>query len=143
MPKTKETTAYQLKITLKYIKPPIWRRVVVPASIKLDKLHNVIMIAMGWSNSHLHTFEAKGVIYSVPHPDWFEEVTDEAKVSLNQILQAEKQKFLHSYDFGDGWEHTIALEKIITGDATLTTPHCLAGKRACPPEDCGGIPWFL
>ena len=139
MLKEKTASTYQLKITLRGSKPPIWRRFIVPDSITLSKLHQVIQIVMGWTDTHLHEFIAGGVSYGVPDPEWPSGSRNEARVKVNQLLNKEKEKFLYLYDFGDGWEHVIELEKSINGDKTSSKPKCLAGKRACPPEDCGGI----
>jgi prevent-host-death family protein len=134
---------YQLKITLKHIRPPIWRRVLVPSSFTLGQLHNVIQVAMaGWHGGHLHEFEIDGVHYGDPPPpgeSWGVEIVNEAKVKLEQVL-GEKSKFLYSYDFGDDWQHEIVVEKVLQIDPQVSYPICLKGKRACPPEDCGG-PW--
>lgn len=139
MSKENVISSYQLKITLRGSRPPIWRRFVVPESITLPKLHNVIQIVMGWTDSHLHEFIVGRVSYGVPDPEWPLGSRNEARVRINQLVDNEKQKMLYLYDFGDGWEHVIELEKIIVGDKTSSKPRCIAGKRACPPEDCGGI----
>jgi len=139
MLKEKTTSTYQLKIILRGSKPPIWRRFIVPDSITLPKLHQVIQIVMGWTDTHLHEFIVGGTSYGVPDPEWPSDSMNEARVKVNRLLNKEKEKLLYLYDFGDGWEHVIELEKIIIGDTTSSKPRCLAGKRACPPEDCGGI----
>jgi hypothetical protein len=136
----KDAPIYQIKITLDYIKPPIWRRVQVPSTMTLAKLHSVIQAVMGWFDYHLHQFEIDGEYYGVPHPDDFEEVLDERKVRLDQIVAGEGTKFRYQYDFGDDWQHTLLVEKIVPPDSGVTYPICLKGKRACPPEDVGG-PW--
>ena len=134
---------YQLKITLRGSKPPIWRRIVVPGSIKLSKLHGAILNAMGWSGGHLHEFITDWGNYgSIEEDDggWESEVEDERKTRLDQVLVEAKDRLIHLYDFGDSWEHLVVLEKKLAG-ITLPgqKPVCLAGKGACPPEDCGGI----
>ncbi|HQG30769.1 MAG TPA: plasmid pRiA4b ORF-3 family protein [Deltaproteobacteria bacterium] len=139
MAKAEKAPIYQLKITLRGSKPPIWRRFVVPGSITLPTLHEVIQIVMGWTDSHLHEFVSGRISYGVPDPEWPSGARNEARARLNQLLQREKQKLLYMYDFGDGWEHSLELEKIIPGDSLSPKPKCIAGKRACPPEDCGGI----
>jgi hypothetical protein len=130
---------YQLKITLKDSKPPIWRRVEVSDTVTLAQLHQIIQAAMGWYDSHLHQFTLGRVHYGVPDPDDFEEVRDERRVRLNQILTGPKQNLMYEYDFGDGWEHVVLLEKVLSPDHGVVSPRCTAGKRACPPEDCGGV----
>ncbi len=140
------TQIYQLKITLEHSKPPIWRRVQVAADIRLSRLHDVIQVAMGWYDAHLHQFIVgrypDETLYGVPHPDygdWGPTMNDESLTKLNQILMAEKDKFTYEYDFGDGWKHIILLEKILPPEEGVTYPRCIKGKRACPPEDCGGV----
>ncbi len=128
---------YQLEISLKDINPLIWRRVVVDSAIKLPDLHKVIQTAMGWTNSHLHHFIKDKVFYSEPDGESFISITDYRNIKLNQVLLKEKDSMVYEYDFGDGWEHNIVLEKIIT-EQTLKRAVCLDGKRECPPEDCGG-----
>jgi Plasmid pRiA4b ORF-3-like protein len=134
----KSTTIYQLKITLQDSKPPIWRRVQLQSNITLDVLHDIIQIAMGWTNSHLHHFRVGRRYYS--HPDFdLENSDDETRIKLNQILTVLKDKFFYEYDFGDGWDHQIVLEKILPVEPEKQYPCCLTGKRCCPPEDVGGI----
>ena len=130
---------YQLKITLCDTKPPIWRRVEVADTMTLAKLHEVVQVAMGWYDSHLHMFTFDGVAYGVPDMDDWMEVRDERRVKLNQLLSKPKQKLRYQYDFGDSWEHEILLEKILDPDESAKYPRCTAGKLACPPEDCGGV----
>jgi hypothetical protein len=130
---------YQLKITLRDSKPPIWRRVEVPDTVTLAQMHQIIQAAMGWYDAHLHQFTVGRVHYGVPDPDDFEEVRDERRVKLNQILTEPKQKLVYEYDFGDGWEHVVLLEKVVAPEPGESYPRCTAGKRACPPEDVGGV----
>ncbi|MBN1545282.1 MAG: plasmid pRiA4b ORF-3 family protein [Syntrophaceae bacterium] len=139
MLKERTISTYQFKITLRGSSPPIWRRFIVPDSITLPKMHQVIQIVMGWTDSHLHEFVVGGVSFGVPDPDYPSSPRNEARVRINQLLYNEKEKLLYLYDFGDGWEHLMTLEKIVIGDSASSKPRCLAGKRACPPEDCGGI----
>ncbi|PDW01351.1 plasmid pRiA4b ORF-3 family protein [Candidatus Viridilinea mediisalina] len=130
---------YQLKITLKGSKPPIWRRVEVADDITLEMLHTIIQEVMGWTDSHLHAFTANGISYGTPDLDDIMEVQDERTSHLHTLLRAPKQHLLYEYDFGDNWEHQVVLEKILEPQAATLYPRCTAGKRACPPEDCGGI----
>jgi hypothetical protein len=140
MAKAKEPApVYQLKITLRDIKPPIWRRVQVKNG-SLAKLHDIIQTCMGWTNSHLHSFEIGGESYSEPDPDGMMETEDERKVQLSQLAAQGVKKFTYTYDFGDTWEHSIQIEKTLDAEPGVRYPRCIAGKRACPPEDCGG-PW--
>jgi hypothetical protein len=130
---------YQVKITLIGSKPPIWRTVLVPSDLKLGAFHAVIQVAMGWTESHLHQFIANKVFYGVPDDDFGMEIEDESKYELSQFLKKEKDSLIYEYDFGDSWEHKILLEKILPFDTKMALPVCIKGKRACPPEDCGGI----
>jgi len=132
-------TVYQLKITLKGAKPPIWRRVQVPSDITLEELHYLIQMAMGWTDSHLHQFTINGVEYGQPMPEYDFDVRNEAPVKLSRVVAGEKSKFHYTYDMGDDWEHEILVEKVLPRDANQFYPVCIKGKRACPPEDCGGV----
>ncbi len=141
---TKQTheMVYQLKVTLRESKPPIWRRIQVPDNITLDRLHMILQHVMGWINSHLYKFEIAGKEYSIPDPDddFYElHFIDSRRTRLNKVISREKARFRYEYDFGDSWEHDILVEKILPAESSTLYPVCLAGKRACPPEDCGGI----
>jgi hypothetical protein len=128
----------QIKISLCGVtKPPVWRRVVIPADITLGELHGVIQQAMGWEDGHLHVFSTGGQQYGSPDPELGH--ADEASVRLLDLLSAPGDKLRYTYDFGDDWEHDIALEDISLDEAAAVSPSCPAGKGACPPEDCGGI----
>ena len=133
--------AYQMKITIASTSPPIWRRIRV-ADCTLDLLHFHIQSAFGWENCHLHQFEIGKRCYGVPNPDFGFAIEDERKIRLCNIAPpgTAKVRFKYEYDFGDGWIHNIAVEKIAALPSSEATPVCLAGARACPPEDCGG-PW--
>jgi hypothetical protein len=130
---------YQIKISLIGAKPPIWRTVLVPSDLDLENFHNVIQVAMGWEDSHLHQFIANEKFYGTPDDDFGMEIEDESKYKLSQLLKNEKDTITYEYDFGDSWEHKILLEKVLPFDSKNALPVCIKGKRACPPEDCGGI----
>lgn len=137
----KTQTVYQLKITLRDIRPPIWRRVQVRGDATLGHLHWVIQFAMGWTNSHLHSFSIQGVEYSMLMPDVGLDdldMHDEQPVKMSKVITGEKFKFFYTYDFGDSWEHEVLVEKVLTAEADTAYPSCIKAKRACPPEDCGG-----
>ncbi|MGO8700486.1 MAG: plasmid pRiA4b ORF-3 family protein [Limisphaerales bacterium] len=135
---------YQIKITLELVKPAIWRRLSVPGNASLGWLHAVIQLAMGWTNSHLHQFAAGGRLFSEPQVNTPQfggesEVLDEAKFSIRDVAPCAKDVLYYEYDFGDTWQHAIVVEKILPPEPDgATTAVCLAGKRACPPDDCGG-----
>ena len=131
---------YQLKVTLKETSPPIWRRFLVKSDTTLDTLHQILQVVMGWDNYHLHQFNFKDTYYGVPDPSFdFAEVHDENQFEIRQLLKRVKQKLTYEYDFGDSWEHEVLLEKRLPVDENVTYPLCVEGKRACPPEDCGGV----
>jgi len=135
-----DDTIYQLKITLKDAKPPIWRRVQVSSNITLAKLHKVIQAAMGWYDCHLHEFEVDGQIYGQPMSDLDDlDIKSDRTLRLNQFVIGEKFKFPYLYDMGDAWEHQILVERILPADPEARYPICIKGKRNCPPEDCGGV----
>lgn len=133
---------YQLKITLKHLAPPVWRRVQVPRGMSLENLHEVIQLAMGWDNSHMHQFKVGKTYYGISYPDDFDggtETKDAQSVTVGEVLSKPKAKLVYEYDFGDSWEHEVVLEKILPPEQGVKYPLCLDGKRACPPEDCGGV----
>ena len=136
-------STYQLKVSLEGTKPPIWRRLLVPSDIKLDVLHLALQIAMGWTNSHLHQFISQDQkFYGIKDDDFAMdgfEMQDESTARLSHLLKAEKDYLIYEYDFGDSWTHKVILEKILAFDPDKKLPYCVTGKRACPPEDCGGI----
>jgi hypothetical protein len=136
----KPTEIYQLKVSLKDSKPPIWRRILVPGDITLERLHYVIQETMGWWNAHLHQFIVGEIYYGEPHPDLdWGDIQDERQFRLNQIAPGVKSKFVYEYDFGDSWEHVVLVEKVLPPEAGQRYPLCVKGKRACPPEDVGGV----
>jgi hypothetical protein len=130
---------FQLKVTLLDTKPPIWRRVLLDGGSTLDHVHEVVQAAFGWWNYHLHEFAVGRTRYGVPDPDedWGEPPLDERRTRLDAIA-GEGSSFRYTYDFGDGWDHEITVEKVLPADSSPTVPACTDGRRACPPEDCGG-----
>ena len=138
-----ETKAFQLKVTLRYTKPPIWRRMEVRGDTTLGRLHHIIQVAMGWTDSHMHQFVAKGKCYGIPDQEFGLDRENEDRIRIDQVLRKTKDKLLYEYDFGDGWEHDVVVEKvlpIVSGNKRY--PMVTGGRGACPPEDCGGIPGF-
>ncbi len=138
-----EPRIYQLKITLRYTRPPIWRRVLVPGDMSLGELHDVIQIVMGWGDEHLHAFKAHGVQYVPPGPEskplWGPPPRNEDNAALQAVAPGEKSRFVYEYDFGDSWRHDIVVEKILPPEEGKRYPVCVAGKLAGPPEDSGGV----
>jgi hypothetical protein len=137
----KAAQIYQIQVTLDGIHPPIGRRILVPGNITLLKLHDILQIVMGWEDYHLHMFTIEGSIYGNPRDDEYGDLgtLDEASFTLNQVVYGEKQRFTYEYDFGDSWDHTLLVEKISPPEEGIRYPVCLKGKRACPPEDVGGM----
>lgn len=134
---THGTLVHQLKITLSGVsKPPVWRRVLVPADITLGDLHEVIQVAMGWDDYHMHLFSVAGQEYGSPDPELGH--ASDRNVLLSQVLNGPGDRLGYTYDFGDDWEHDIVLEETRAAVPEETYPSCVAGKGACPPEDCGG-----
>jgi hypothetical protein len=129
---------YQMKVKLEDISPPIWRKIQVTNDTTLGKLHRILQIIMGWSDYHLHEFIIDGVSYGVPDKEGMFEVNNEKNIRLSQVVSEERAKFIYIYDFGDNWQHKILIEKILPLEPDMQYPICIKGKRACPPEDCGG-----
>jgi len=137
---------YQLQIELQHIEPRIWRTILVPDTLNLAKLDRVVQAAMGWTNSHLHAWRIEGRRYGVPDPEWEtpEEVLDERKFTLGGVLGERVSEFTYDYDFGDGWEHRIVVDKLLAAEPERNAwPMCIAGANACPPEDVGGPPGYM
>lgn len=144
MPKKKRApkALYQLKITLADSKPPIWRRLIVKDNTRLDHLHSILQITMGWYNYHLHQYKVGRSYIGIPDPEFEFDLgmstKNELDFCLHDIVKNPKDKFTYEYDFGDGWEHKIVLEDVLPLDFS-DSPLVIKGKKACPPEDCGGI----
>lgn len=136
----------QLKVTLLGTKPPIWRRLLVPTAITLAQLHDVLQIAMGWQNCHMHKFRIGRRYFGRPSPEeqlmGVAPTEDERKGTLSALLGKTGAKLTYTYDMGDSWEHSIVLEKGNPADPGAQYPACIGGQFACPPEDCGGIPGY-
>ncbi|MCA3279243.1 MAG: plasmid pRiA4b ORF-3 family protein [Roseomonas sp.] len=133
----------RLKITLDDVEPRVMRRVDVPFDIRLDRLHLVIQVAMGWTNSHLFEFRLGETGWSIPNRDFPDDAEDARKASLATLLtEYGKKKFDYIYDFGDCWEHTIAVEKILESVPGQEYPCLIEAEGNCPPEDVGGYPGY-
>lgn len=138
------TLIARLKLTLSDVEPQVLRRFDVPLKIKLNRLHDVIQAAMGWSDSHLYEFKANGVGWGVPDPDGFYDGPLPAnKASLFDVLEDVGTKTIHYiYDFGDNWHHVIKVEKIDDAMPGTAYPRLVKAIGACPPEDVGGFPGY-
>jgi hypothetical protein len=136
-------TVARLKITLDVVKPTVLRRIEVPFDIRLDRLHLTIQAALGWTNSHLYEIRAGDVGWSTLYPeaDWPEDFLDARKARLDKVIEDVGTKTLrYIYDFGDGWKHTIKIEKLTAPEVGVLYPRLIVATGRCPPEDCGG-PW--
>ena len=148
--RTKKTAVppeiYQLKVTLLGTKPPIWRRLLVPADMTFAQLQQVLHNAMGWEGGHMHEFSAGERRIGWLNPEArvmrMPPLEDERVVRLCGVLGRVGSKAIYTYDFGDNWEHSIVLEKRLPVDPNIAYPVCTDGQLACPPEDCGGIPGY-
>lgn len=131
---------FQLKVSLEGISPPLWRRILVPSNLTLHKLHTVLQKTIGWTNSHLHQFTMHERHIGDPRADEDAgpRLEDERKVRLDQLL-GQGKRCIYEYDFGDGWTHELLVEKVLDPDERIQYPLCIAGARACPPEDVGGV----
>jgi hypothetical protein len=130
-----------LKVTLDDVEPKVLRRIEVLADIKLDRLHLTLQAALGWTNSHLFEIRARDVGWGIPSPDWPDGPLDARKVKLIDVLEDAGTKTLrYLYDYGDGWEHTIKVERMIPADTNIAYPRLIEASGRCPPEDVGG-PW--
>jgi hypothetical protein len=132
-----EPRTFKIKVTLRDVKPPVWRRLEVPSDITLPKLHEVLQTAMGWFDCHLHAFRVGDRVFAPPG-DWDSIGEDSSRVTLDRLAPRKGSRLIYEYDFGDGWCHDILVEDVTAG--RCGTIRCLKGRRRCPPEDCGG-PW--
>ncbi len=129
---------HELRVTLRGSEPAIWRRVRVKSDITLARLHGVLQTLLGWTNSHLHMFEAGGARYGERDPE-FPKRRSEKQTLLAEVLREPNDTLLYEYDFGDGWEHDVVLERVLPPVPGCKYPYVTGGGRACPPEDCGGL----
>jgi hypothetical protein len=127
----------RLKVTLRGIRPPIWRRLLMPSSTRLPSLHAAIQRAMGWDGGHLYMFDIGGDSYG--DPDMVDDLLDESRLTLGAVQRMGLKRFTYTYDFGDDWEHVIDIEGTEPAVPGKHYPTCVAGKRNAPPDDCGGI----
>jgi hypothetical protein len=134
-----------LKVKLIGLEPPVWRRLEVPASYHLGELHSALNAAMGWLDYHLHEFEVGGRKYGVPDLDFFpadDTTLPEENIVIGDLARAGVGGFEYHYDFGDDWHCSVAIEATEPAQEGICYPRCVAGERAAPPEDCGGLPGF-
>jgi hypothetical protein len=136
----------QIKVILRYSKPPIWRRLLVPSGFALEDLHSVVQAAMGWDDSHLHEFRIGPKRFGKSDPSdrlmGMDPIGNERTTHLYMVLGKVRAKAMYTYDFGDSWEHAIVVEKVLPPEPGVAYPICVDGKLQGPPEDCGGIPGY-
>jgi hypothetical protein len=137
---------YQIKVTLLGTRPSIWRRLLVPAGLTLGQLHDVLQLAMGWQNCHMHEFRIGQKRFGTPDPNerlmGMSTTASESAARLSRVLGKVGAKAVYTYDFGDTWEHEITVEKVLAPEPGRAYPVCIGGKRQGPPEDCGGVYGF-
>lgn len=149
MSKVSNESVYQFRIELQEIEPPIWRRIQVPTRYNFWDLHVALQDAMGWLDYHLHVFrlrlpgKKKATAIGIPDEEGYGEVILPGwEVPITEYFTEPGKSALYEYDFGDGWSHTVLLEEILLKNKRVRYPRCIAGERACPPEDCGGVPGY-
>ncbi len=130
---------HRVKATLRGAKPPIWRRFEVTSDTTLQRLHRVIQIGFEWQDYHLHVFDTTAGRYGIPDPDGELEVRSDANKKLSAVADWPGDRIRYTYDFGDWWELDIVVEAVLPAEAGLRYPRCTGGRRAAPPEDCGGV----
>lgn len=135
----------RFKVTLRGISPPIWRTIEVPFDYTFWALHVAIQDAMGWEDYHLHEFEVpragvgSAVLIGSAEPEFGQSVLPSWKMLISEFFPHHTWRAKYIYDFGDCWEHTVGLEAVLPAKRGVKYPRCLKGRRACPPEDCGGV----
>lgn len=127
----------QIKVKLLGVnKPPVWRRLQLRADTRLDQLHEILQAALGWENYHMHVFSFGDEEFGIPDRELG--FSDERQVTLGELIDL-GARFRYTYDFGDDWDHDILVEKVLDREGTAAYPRCTGGRRAAPPDDCGGI----
>jgi hypothetical protein len=133
-----KTAIYHFKIYLLNISPMIYRRFKVKGDVHIAELHHLIQIIMGWDNVHLHCFKIWGRTYGISQSGGMYFPDNPCKMLIGDFGFKVWDKFSYTYDFADHWQHEIRVEKIEEANSSYNHPSCITGKRACPPEDCGG-----
>ena len=134
---------YQLRVVLRNVSPLIWRRLLVRSDTSIAQLHAILQTVMGWSDTHLHRFRIHGKAYGIARCGGIGFADDPFEVRLSDFRLRRGERFLYEYDFMDGWIVDIRLEETLAADAKGIHPRCAAGRRATPPEDCGGSEAYL
>jgi len=144
----KKKIAYRFRVELLEIEPLIWRLIEVPSTYSFWDLHVAIQDSMGWLDYHLHSFsllpprKRKPILIGIPDDEYEDNTLPGCEVPLIQFFKEPGDEAIYNYDFGDGWRHRIVLEGIYLQEKAKKYPNCLDGRRACPPEDCGGVPGY-
>jgi Plasmid pRiA4b ORF-3-like protein len=143
MPDQPQMVVYQLKIALRGISPLIWRRLLVHADTSLAALHPILQLARGWTDSHLHRFLIHGQEYGIAYDGGIGFADEPKQIRLANFCPRLRERFVYEYDFGNNWQHDIRVEHIVAADTKRRSPRCIGGKRAAPPEECGGVEVYL
>ena len=133
----------QLRAVLRSISPLIWRRLLVRGDTSVARLHQILQVAFGWQDMHLHRFEIRGREYGVHQEGGVFFGTDAHKALIGHLKLRRLERFTYKYDFGDLWIHDLRIEAILPLGPKRVYPVCIAGQRAAPPEDCGGPHAFM
>ncbi len=133
-------SVFQLRVVLRGISPLVWRRLLVRANSTIADLHDVLQASFGWSDDHLHRFEIQGREYGISYLGGIGFRDDARKVRLDSLGLRIGERFVYEYDFGDGWLHDLRVEQTVGAEPDRAYPRCTGGRRAGPPENCGG-PW--
>jgi len=148
MPSKQAPMIHQYKVSLREISPAIWRRIQVPEGYTFWDLHVAVQDSMGWLDYHLHAFRfpeanrERAVEIGIPDEDSNHPILPGWEVGITDYFTRPAAVALYEYDFGDGWEHDVVLESVLPSELKQKYPRCIAGERACPPEDCGGVPGY-
>jgi hypothetical protein len=137
MTKSQGKAALTLRIELAVVTPAVWRRLVVPGDVRLDKISLMLQEAMGWTNSHLHAFDIQGRRFGMQLDDFPDDELDEHAVTAVEAI-GDATRLAYEYDFGDSWDHEITVEERSHHPLALKFAVCVAGENNCPPEDVGG-----
>jgi len=135
-------SVHELTVRLDGASPSVWRRIIVPSTISLAKLHEILQVAMGWEDRHLYLFKVQDRLYGERDPEWDLPIRNAAQAKLDKIAPSADASFVYEYDLGDSWLHEVIVEQISRPEIGSHYPVCVAGERACPPEDCGGPPGY-
>ncbi len=149
MIKARKNIVYQFRIVLREIEPTIWRVIQTPLEYSFWDLHVAIQDAMGWLDCHLHAFrvrmphKSKDTLIGIPDDDSSDlEILPGWEFPIADYFREPGKMAIYDYDFGDSWSHEVLLEGIMLKDKSVKYPRCIDGRRACPPEDCGGVPGY-